>query len=158
MLIHNQAAFSQVIQKKDSIRETISQIKTNKTIKSIPNNQNTSQNQSETNSQEEAMMEWLAKELNTIGITMSEKELDRMIQALMKGGQSAMAVAHFITSAITEQKTEAPKNGSSPTIKHYSISEQQLENMLQVLSKSENAKLEIVLLLKPKLKQAKLKM
>jgi hypothetical protein len=90
---------------------------------------------------EERMAKRLADELDNIGIKMNQKDIESLTEGMSKGGKSAMALAQFLIVTIAEQKKETAAA---------TLSEQQLNAILQNCKNGKNANLALSQFLVPR--------
>ncbi len=101
---------------------------------------------------EELQAKRLADELNNIGIEMNEKDINSLVQAMSKGGRSAMALAQYLIITIAEQKIEPPNDRTTPAIKPAAtLTDQQMNAILQNCKNDKNVNLALSQYLVPRL-------
>lgn len=138
---NSQPADRKVKQRPDAIQQTFA-------VKQI-SSQKLSQPDS---TDEELLARRLADELNNIGIEMNQKDIDSLVQAMSKGGKSAMALAQYLIATIAEQKREPPNDETTPARKPAAtLSDQQVNAILQNCKNGKNVNLALTQFLVPRL-------
>lgn len=142
----------QVTAKKDSIKQTTIQ-PVSKKIKVTPVTNTQDANQSDSASH---LADQLADELKSIGVQVSDKELQSIVNAIAKGGSAASNLAIYIMTQVAELKIQNT-NPSEPAVQRSTnkLTHANVDKLLQQLKWNKNKNLDLTKFLSPRLVKLK---
>lgn len=136
-------ASGQVLRVKDTLKQK---------TRGIKNNTVANENNRNEEAEKAAWGARLAKELKDIGVPISESELKAIENALMRGGNGAMAIAMFIVNSIAEVKKDhnIPANtANSPQ----TFTPEQAKVLLEKLKERKADSLSLMKFVKPRIEK-----
>jgi hypothetical protein len=142
----------QVTVKKDTVkRTTIQPVSTRTKNSPVTNTQDTNQSDSASR-----LADQLADELKSIGVQVSDKELQSIADAITKGGSAASNLAIYIMTQVAELKIQNT-NPSEPAVQRSTnkLTRANVDKLLQQLKSNKNKNLDLAKFLSPRLVKLK---